>query len=129
MSGCMLTGSHRRMSSGNIYVLRAVAIICGLLFLLGAVVQYNDTDPVRWVLIYLAASIVSFVRAVGRVPRAMPAVVGICALVWAGTLAPQVLSRGEFTSMFGAWEMANAGIEEAREFWGLIVISGWMAVL
>jgi hypothetical protein len=105
------------------------AFIFGLLFLLGAAVQYNDPDPLGWVLVYLAASIASFVRAMGRLPRAVPAVVGVCALVWAGTLAREVLGRGEFTSMFGAWEMANAGVEEAREFWGLIIIAGWMAVL
>lgn len=119
------------MSSRNIGigVLRAASIIVGLLSLLGAAVQYNDPDPLSWVLVYLAASIASFVRAMGRLPRAVPAVVGVCALVWAGTLAPAVLSRGEFITMFGAWEMANAGIEEAREFWGLVVIAGWMAVL
>jgi hypothetical protein len=32
-------------------------------------------------------------------------------------------------TMFGAWEMANTAVEEAREFWGLIMIAGWMAVL
>jgi len=105
------------------------AIIFGLLFLLGAAVQYNDPDPLSWVSVYLAASIASFVHAVGGLPRAVPAVVGVCALAWAATLAPDVLSRGEFINMFGAWEMANTGVEEAREFWGLIVIAGWMAVL
>jgi hypothetical protein len=105
------------------------AIIFGLLFLLGAAVQYNDPDPFTWMLVYLSASIASFVRAIGRLPRAVPAVVGGAALAWAATLAPDVLSRGEFMNMFGAWEMANTRVEEAREFWGLIVIAGWMAVL
>jgi hypothetical protein len=105
------------------------AIVFGLLFLLGAVVQYNDPDPLLWVAIYLAASLASFGRAMGRLPRAVPAVVGLMALGWAATLAPQVLGRGEFTSMFGAWEMANTDIEMSREFWGLIMIAAWMAVL
>jgi hypothetical protein len=110
-------------------VLRAASIILGLLFLLGAGVQFNDPDPFNWVVIYLAASVASFGRAMGRLPRAVPAVVGLIALAWAATLAPQVLGRGEFTSMFGAWEMANTGIEISREFWGLVVIAGWMAAL
>jgi hypothetical protein len=107
----------------------AAAIIFGLLFLLGAAVQYNDPDPLGWVLVYLAASIASFVRAMGRLPRTVPAVVGVCALAWAATLAREVLRRGEFINMFGAWEMASTGVEEAREFWGLVIIAGWMAVL
>ena len=107
----------------------AASVTFGLLFLLGAAVQYNDPDPLRWMLIYLAASLASLVRAMGRLPRAVSAVVGLTALAWAATLAPQVLQRGEFTSMFGAWEMANAGVEEAREFWGLMMIAGWMAVV
>ena len=110
-------------------MLRAASIILGLLFLLGAAVQYNDPDPFSWVVIYLAASLASFVRAIGRLPRAVPAVVGLCAFAWAATLAPHVLGRAEFTSMFGAWEMANTSIETSREFWGLILIAGWMAAL
>jgi hypothetical protein len=107
----------------------AASIIFGLLFLLGAAVQYNDPDPLSWVLVYVAASIASFARAVGRLPRAVPAVVGVCALAWAATLAPEVLSRGAFINMFGAWEMANTGIEISREFWGLIIVAAWMAAL
>ena len=105
------------------------AIVFGLLFLLGAVVQYNDPDPLGWMLIYLAAALASLARAMGRLPRAVPAVVGLMALGWAAPLAPQVLGRGEFTSMFGAWEMADSGIEMSREFWGLMMIAAWMAVL
>ena len=105
------------------------AIVFGLLFLLGAVVQYNDPDPLGWMLIYLAAALASLARVKGRLPRAVPAVVGVCALAWATTLASEVLGRGEFTSMFGAWEMADSGIEMSREFWGLMMIAAWMAVL
>ena len=104
-------------------------MVFGLLFLLGAAVQYNDPDPLRWISIYLAASLTSFARVRGRLPWVVPAIVGLCALAWAATLAPQVLERGEFTAMFGAWEMANDNIETSREFWGLITISAWMAAL
>jgi hypothetical protein len=109
--------------------MRAAAVIFGLLFLLGAAVQYNDPDPLGWALMYLAASGTSFAAAWGRLPRAVPMVVAVVALAWAALLAPGVLGRGGFAAMFGAWEMANTGVEEAREFWGLVIIAGWMAAL
>jgi Transmembrane family 220, helix len=105
------------------------ALIFGVLFLIGAAVQYNDPDPLRWALLYLAAAAASFAGALGRLPRVVPIVVAVVSVAWAATLAPQVLSRGDFAAMFGGWEMANAGIEESREFWGLLIIAGWMGVL
>ena len=109
--------------------MRAAAVIFGLLFVLGAVVQYNDPDPLGWALMYTAAAATSFAAPWGRLPRAVPMVVAVVALAWAATLAPRVFQHGEFASMFGGWEMANTGVEESREFWGLVIIAGWMAAL
>jgi hypothetical protein len=105
------------------------ALIFGLLFLVGAAVQYNDPDPLRWAAIYLAAAVTSFAAALGRLTRPVPILVGIVALIWAAMLAPRVFEHGEFASMFSGWEMANTEVEESREFWGLLIIAGWMAVL
>jgi len=107
----------------------AAAVIFGLLFLVGAAVQYNDPDPLRWALIYLAAAVVSFAAVLGKSHRAVPVLIGICALTWAATLAPEVLGRAEFAAMFRSWEMADIHIEQSREFWGLLIIAGWMGAL
>jgi hypothetical protein len=107
----------------------AAAVIVGLLFVLGAAVQHNDPDPLRWALIYLAAAATSFTAALRRLPQGVPLVVGICALAWAAALAPQVLGLAEFAAMFRSWEMADIHVEESREFWGLAIIAGWMVVL
>jgi hypothetical protein len=99
-----------------------------LLFALGAAVQYNDPDPLRWMAIYLAAAAVSAMAAIG-VPRwPLPAAVGAVALIWAATLAPTVLGQVGLGELFSAWDMESAEIERGREMYGLLIIALWMGV-
>ena len=100
-----------------------------LLFTLGAVVQLNDPDPVRWFAVYALAAAACLLSLLRRAPRALPALLGAVALAWAATLAPRVVGRVPFREMFGAFEMRTAGIEESREMYGLLIIAAWMAVL
>jgi hypothetical protein len=37
--------------------------------------------------------------------------------------------KQRFRSMFSAWEMENAGIEESREMYGLFIVAVWMAAI
>jgi hypothetical protein len=48
-------------------------------------------------------------------------------LVWALTIAPRVVGKVNPGEMFSAWEMKNAGVEESREMYGLLIVSFWMA--
>lgn len=98
-------------------------------FLLSVVVQYNDPDPVRWMAIYGAAMIACILFAFRRLHWVIPVGIGLIALLWAIDWAPGVLGKTRFSEMFGAWEMKNERIEEAREFWGLMIVAGWMVVL
>lgn len=98
-------------------------------FLFSVIVQYNDPDPGRWMLMYGAAFVACVLFALRRIHWAIPAVVGLVALLWAIDWAPGVLGKTRFSEMFEAWEMKNERVEEAREFWGLMIIAGWMAVL
>jgi hypothetical protein len=98
------------------------------LFLFGAVVQYNDPDPLRWMLIYLAAATACVLAAMRRLPVALPAMVALVALVWAVTLAPGVLGAVEPGELVGAWEMKDARIEVGREMYGLLIIAVWMVL-
>jgi hypothetical protein len=103
--------------------------IFGALFLLGAIVQYNDPDPLRWMLIYLAAATSCVLAALGRVHWSFPAAVALGALLWAVTLAPQVLGSVEASELIGAWEMKDARIEVGREMYGLLIIAAWMSLI
>ena len=50
-------------------------------------------------------------------------------LVWAATIAPRVIGKVPFGAMFAEFEMANAGIEESREMYGLLIITLWMTAV
>jgi transmembrane protein TMEM220 len=100
-----------------------------LLFTLGAAVQLNDPDPVRWFAIYALAAAACLLSLLRRIHWALPALLCAVALAWAATLAPRVVGRVPFREMFGAFEMRNVGIEESREMYGLLIIAAWMAVV
>ncbi len=108
---------------------KIVNYVMAAAFLLGALVQYNDPDPVPWMTMYGAAVMACILFATRRNHWIIPSVVGLIALLWAIDVAPGVLGKTRFSEMIQAWEMKNERIEEAREFWGLMIIVAWMAVL
>jgi hypothetical protein len=110
-------------------VFRFLHAAMALLFLFGAIVQYNDPDPLRWIAIYVAAAVACALAAAKRLPRWLPLVVLAIALIWAITLAPRAFPNVRILEMFAAWEMANQRIEEAREMYGLLLIAIYMGVL
>ena len=107
-------------------ILNYLMTIC---FLFSAVVQYNDPDPVRWILIYSLAAVACALAILGRSHWVFPCVVGITALVWAMTLAPNVIGKVAFGELFEAFEMKNERVEVAREFGGLLIVASWMIAL
>jgi Transmembrane family 220, helix len=105
--------------------MRIAALLMGVFFLFCATLQYNDPDPIRWLLVYLAASAQSF-EVVSRVPEWWrPALLGAVTFAWAllilAGLEPWVVWR-----IFDQFEMASLQIEEAGETLGLLIISVWM---
>ena len=99
-----------------------------ILLLFGAVVQYNDPDPLGWMALYLAAAGVSF--AALRGPQAWPvaAAIAAAAVVWAATLVPAA-ARTSFLGLFRSWEMMSTEMEEGREFLGLLLVATWTSYL
>ncbi|MEP7337447.1 MAG: transmembrane 220 family protein [Acidobacteriota bacterium] len=98
-------------------------------FLFSVAVQYNDPDPLHWMAIYGAAAIaciLTFKRG-GWWP--LPAAIGLIALLWALSYAPQVIGKVRFGELFEAFEMKDERVEVAREMGGLLIIAFWMAVL
>lgn len=98
-------------------------------FLFSVVVQYNDPDPLLWMAIYGAAAIVCILTIKGRGWWPLPAAVGLIALVWALSYAPQVIGKVRFGELFEAFEMKDERVEVAREMGGLLIVAFWMAVL
>jgi hypothetical protein len=98
-------------------------------FLFSVIVQYNDPDPIVWMLIYSLAAVACVLAIAGRLNWMFPAAVGIAALAWALTLAPNVIGKVAFSELFEAFEMKDERVEVAREFGGLLIVAFWMTVL
>jgi hypothetical protein len=98
-----------------------------LLFAFSVVVQVNDPDPLRWIAIYSVAGLACLMAE--HLHWFVFSAIGIVALAWATTLAPNIIGRVPFLEMFQEFEMKSAAVEESREMYGLLLIAGWMTVL
>ena len=98
-------------------------------FLFSVAVQYNDPDPIRWMLVYGLAALACVLKLRGRLSWYFPAALGAAALVWAASIAPRVIGKTTFGDMFQSFHMINAIVEEAREMGGLLIVAAWMGVL
>ena len=95
-------------------------------FIFSVIVQFNDPDPLLWAAIYAAAAVVCGLELRRRTPLVLPAGIALATIIWAATLAPRVIGKVRFMSMFAEFEMANTGVEESREMYGLLLIAIWM---
>jgi hypothetical protein len=110
-------------------LIRAVFGMFALLFLFGAIVQYNDPDAAPWIAIYLAASVACGRALLGRIRWWWPATIAAVAGAWALSMAPRAFPNVRLPELFGTWEMANSRVEQGREMYGLVIIFLCMAAL
>lgn len=99
-----------------------------LLFALSAVAQYNDPDSVDWIAIYAAASLLSLFYAIGKLHWIAGAIIAGIAAIWAITIIPDLSTSG-FRYIFDELQMRATGVEDAREFSGLLIVSAWTGIL
>ncbi|MEX2527264.1 MAG: transmembrane 220 family protein [Gemmatimonadota bacterium] len=97
-------------------------------FILSAAVQWNDPDPAGWIILYLFAALASGLEAARRGTWHLPAAVTMVALGWAVLLLPMV-RLDALPHLLEGWGMYSPGVEEAREFGGLLMVAGWSGVL
>lgn len=109
--------------------MRGANIFMAAVFIVAAGVQYNDPDPIRWMIMYGLAAVSCLLAVKGKLPWFVPAVIGTVALIWAATLAPGVMQAPSLEGMFGSMQMKTPAVEEAREMFGLLIVVLWMAVL
>jgi Transmembrane family 220, helix len=110
-------------------LLRIANGLMTMLFLFAVAVQHNDPDPLRWMAIYGLAALACGLSLAGRLGRLVPALIGLGALVWAGTLAPGVVGRVSVGELFQSYTMMSEPVEEAREMGGFLIVAAWMSVL
>ncbi|GAB3203167.1 membrane-bound ClpP family serine protease [Pontibacter aydingkolensis] len=96
---------------------KILAILLGLAFLSFVAVQYNDPDPLVWMLIYGFAAIICFLAAFNRAPHTLLWITAILFITGGIYMWPE---KYEGLSV-GGGDIRN--IEEARESLGLFLIA------
>lgn len=102
-------------------------LMAGLL-LLCVVLQYNDPDPVRWMLMYGAGAIASLVLPSKRIAAAFAAAVGLFALVWAAMLIYEVWGVVALSDLTNKMSEKGGAVEVGREAGGLLIEGVWLAI-
>ncbi len=112
--------------------MKAINLLMFLLFGVSAAVQYNDPDPLAWILAYAVAAIACLLSVLGRLPSYLPIAIGTLAFVWIGFLVPQlfeVSASVQWEEIFQVFRMTSLSVELWREIGGLLIILLWMIVL
>ena len=105
-------------------IFRYFSAITAAAFALAAVLQYNDADALRWILIYGAASGLSAVAAArGHAPRVVAVGLAAISAVWALVLIARLPGPVVYAHILDAWRMQGTGVEEARESLGLLLVA------
>lgn len=107
---------------------RSVAWAMTALYLVSVGLQYNDPDPIRWMLIYGAAAVCSTFLPLRR--WAIPAsfLVAAAALIWAVVLTPEIWGRVGFTDLWLKMSEKGGAVEVEREIGGLVIVVGWLVI-
>jgi hypothetical protein len=112
--------------------MKTVNLVFSLLFLFAAVVQYNDPDPLPWLLIYGFSAILCGLYVWKPVFTILPAITGIVSLIWMIFLLVILLNAPSpiiWADVFGEAAMKTESVELTREILGLFFVWAWMAVL
>lgn len=96
---------------------KTLGVVFGLLFLVSALLQYNDPDPIIWILIYGVATVVSFMFVFNKASMWLLFTMSI--ISFAGFI---YVYPAEFQG-FNIGEGDIKNIEEGRESFGLLIMS------
>ncbi|WP_367916249.1 transmembrane 220 family protein [Leadbetterella sp. DM7] len=93
------------------YLLYSLIVI----YVLSAAVQYNDPDPLVWMLVYLIPAALCYYRSQGRGDRVLYLSIGLVYLAWAVNQFPPQWEG----LMFENLRMKTVNVELGRESLGL----------
>lgn len=122
-------GETRR--AGALLRMKRICWALALVFFLFVLVQYNDPDPVQWMLLYGSVSVNALLIAWQKPVRPLLWASLVVALLWALALFPACVDwvRMGMPSIVETMKAEQPWIELAREFFGLVLAaaaSGWM---
>lgn len=105
-------------------ILRAINVALTLWFLLNAAVQFNDPDPLRWVAIYCATTLIAGLAVFMRFYVPLIVFTLVVCLAWSLYLMPSVFElflRHEPRELLSGMSPDRPYVEEARESLGLLI--------
>jgi len=105
---------------------RYVAYAMAALLAVSVALQYNDPDPIRWMLIYGAGAAVSIALPHKRAAWVVGFVVGLAALAWAIYLLTVVWGRMELSDLTSKMSEKGGAVEQGREAGGLGIEAVWL---
>ena len=99
-------------------------VIIALVLLYMTYLQFNDPDPLYWVVVYGFVALFPIARLFDRnIGRAAPVTFGIILagllIAWPGFV--DYLQSGDYASLVGAMSPDKPYVEPAREFLGLVI--------
>ncbi len=97
---------------------KVINLVVAAFFAYALVVQYNDPDPLLWMIIYGLTSLACVLFHLGRLPASAAAGFGGLVVLLGLYLAYRVISQQQF--FFD---------EEGREMMGSFLVALWMALL
>jgi len=98
------------------------------LFIFAAALQYNDTDILRWMAIYLAAAVVALFGAFDKPKAWLAATIALVAVVWAAVYFYHGAYKVPIPALWSEWEMKDQTVVAGREMDGLFIVFFWMVV-
>ena len=107
------------------------AIMAGL-FLISALVQLNDPDPLAWMAVYSLCAVTCLLTFTRYRSWMVPTAVGGLCLLWILSLIPGIYAESStitWSEVVGSMEMKSMQSELVREAGGLLIAVVWMLVL
>jgi hypothetical protein len=106
--------------------------ILAAMFLLFAIFQYNDPDPIQWAALYLLTMTVCILAALNKSNKYLIAIGLVISVIWAISLSPDFFAwvKEGMPTVTGTMKAENPHIELVREFGGLFIAAitfGWQA--
>lgn len=98
------------------------------LFAVCVVLQYNDPDPMRWMVVYGLAMGISMLLPFDRRVAVAGLFVGGLALVWAAVLIYGIWGKVALSDVVGKMSEKGGAVEEEREAGGMLIQGIWLVL-
>lgn len=102
---------------------RALNVLFALVFFAFAGLNYNDPDPLVWMLAYGSVGLLFALAVFGRADRRVSGWLCVALAVWMCTMLPGMMEwlEADMPSIVEEMKATNPYIEEVREFLGLFL--------